>query len=61
MNKITRKIIGGTVIFGCAVFALTALTHISRKNDDSSVPVSLMSYNEEKPIIILDAGHGESS
>ncbi|MDE5583946.1 MAG: N-acetylmuramoyl-L-alanine amidase [Ruminococcus sp.] len=58
MNRIARKIIGGTVIFGCAVFALTALTHISRKNDSSSVAVSTMYYEEQKPIIILDAGHG---
>lgn len=58
MNKITRKIIGGSVIFGCAVFALTALTHISNKSDSDSMPVSMMSYQDEKPIIILDAGHG---
>lgn len=61
MNKITRKIIGGTLIFGCAVFGLTALTHISGKSDNVSVPVSLMSYDNEKPVIILDAGHGECS
>lgn len=61
MNKITRKIIGGTVVFGCAAFALTALTHISSKSDDASMPVSFMSYQDEKPIIVLDAGHGECS
>lgn len=58
MNKITRKIISGTLVFSCAVFGLVALTHISNKSDNSSVPVSLMSYDDEKPIIILDAGHG---
>ncbi len=59
MNKITRKIISGTVIVGCAAFALTALTHIRSKSDETSMPVSLMSYQDEKPIIVLDAGHGE--
>ena len=58
MNKITRRIISGVVVFGCAVFGLTALTHISNKSDSDSVPVSLMSYDDEKPVIILDAGHG---
>ncbi len=61
MKKITRKIISGAIVFGCAVFGLTALTHISSKSDKNSVPVSLMSYEDEKPIIILDAGHGECS
>lgn len=59
MKKITRKIIGGVVVFGCAVFGLTALTHIS--TDSDSVPVSMVSYNDEKPVIILDAGHGGCS
>ncbi|MCM1506140.1 MAG: hypothetical protein NC177_03250 [Ruminococcus flavefaciens] len=61
MNKITRRIISGALVFGCAVFGLTALSHISSKSDKDSLPVSLMSYDEEKPIIILDAGHSESS
>ena len=58
MNKITRRIISGVLVFGCAVFGLTALTHISNKSENNSMPVSMMSYDDEKPIIILDAGHG---
>lgn len=59
MNKITRRIISGALVFGCAVFGLTALNHINEKSDDNSMPVSMMSYEDEKPIIILDAGHDE--
>lgn len=58
MKKITRRIISGMIVFGCAVSGLTALAHISSKSDNNSVPVSLMSLDDEKPIIILDAGHG---
>lgn len=59
MKKITRKIISGVLVLGCAVFGLTALTQISNKAENNSIPVSMMSYDDEKPIIILDAGHGE--
>ena len=60
MKKITRKIISGVIVFGFAVFGLTALTQISNKAENNSIPVSMLSYDDEKPIIILDAGHGES-
>lgn len=59
MNKTTRRIISGLLVFGCVITGLTALNHISRKSGDNSMPVSLMSYEDEKPIIILDAGHDE--
>ena len=60
MNKITRRIISGLLVFGCVAGGLTALNHIYGKIGDNSLPVSMMSYDDEKPIIILDAGHGES-
>lgn len=60
MDKIKRKIISGAVIFGCAAIALGAGAKISRKAEKNALPVSVISYDEEKPIIVLDAGHGES-
>ena len=58
MNKTKRKIIGGAVIAVCAVVAMGAGSVISRKAKENSVPVSVTSYENEKPVIILDAGHG---
>ncbi|MBD5158909.1 MAG: hypothetical protein HDT23_01515 [Ruminococcus sp.] len=59
MNKITRRIISGLLVFGCVATGLTALRYINGKSGDNSMPVSMMSYEDEKPIIILDAGHDE--
>lgn len=61
MNKIKRKIISGAVIFGGAIIALSAFSKLNEKSDNGAIPVSLLSYENEKPIIVLDAGHGEST
>lgn len=61
MNKIKRKIIGGAVIFGCAVIGLSAAAKISQKAKSDAVPVSMLSQENEIPVIVLDAGHGEST
>lgn len=60
MKKVKRKIISGAIVFGCAIFAIGALSALNRKNQNDALPVSV-SYEDEKPIIILDAGHGEST
>lgn len=59
MNKIKRKIISGTVIFGGAIIALGAISKLNEKSENAAVPVALLSYENEKPVIVLDAGHGE--
>lgn len=59
MNKIKRKIISGAVIFGGAIIALGAISKLNEKSENAAVPVALLSYENEKPIIVLDAGHGE--
>ncbi len=59
MNKIKRKIIGGAVIFGCAVIGLSAASKISQKAKSGAVPVSMLSQENETPVIVLDAGHEE--
>ncbi|MBO5383710.1 MAG: hypothetical protein J6A30_05360 [Ruminococcus sp.] len=59
MNKIKRKIISGAVIFGGAIITLGAISKLNEKSENAAVPVALLSYENEKPIIVLDAGHGE--
>lgn len=59
MNKIKRKIISGAVIFGGAIIAMGAISKLNEKSENAAVPVALLSYENEKPIIVLDAGHGE--
>lgn len=61
MNKIKRRIIGGAVVFCCATVGIGAASHISKKAESGAVPAAVTGYENETPIIILDAGHGEST
>lgn len=61
MNKIKRRIIIGTVVFCCAAVGISAASHINKKAESGSVPASLINYENESPVIVLDAGHGECS
>ncbi|MDE5854278.1 MAG: N-acetylmuramoyl-L-alanine amidase [Ruminococcus sp.] len=46
------------MFFGCAITAIGGAAFISEKMQSESIPTSLISEQEELPIIILDAGHG---
>lgn len=58
MKKAKRRIISGAVFLGCILFAAGAIVKINGKIETGAVPVSVSSYETEKPIIVLDAGHG---
>ena len=58
MRRVHRKIVGGVVMCGCAVFTLYGASHIAEKAENGAVPVSITDTEEALPIIILDAGHG---
>ena len=58
MNRIKRRIISGAVLFGCALVTIGAASRISRKAENGALPVSMTSFDNEAPVIILDAGHG---
>lgn len=58
MKKAKHKILFGAVFFGCAITAIGGAAFISEKMENQSVPASLISEQEELPIIVLDAGHG---
>jgi N-acetylmuramoyl-L-alanine amidase len=51
-----RKIITGITASVCALLAMGMYT-LSQNSKNNSIPVSL-EYETEKPIIVLDAGHG---
>lgn len=55
MKKIKRKIIVGALVLATAVAVPTAFSLIGRSNE--AVPV-IADYTQQKPVIILDAGHG---
>lgn len=61
MNNAKRKIFLGTLFFGCSIAAIGGAAVLSDKMTETAVPSSLTDFNEELPIIILDAGHDESS
>lgn len=61
MNKVKRRIIGGAVVFCCATVGIGAASHISKKAESRVVPAAVTNYENETPVIVLDAGHGESN
>lgn len=58
MNKVNRKIFLGTLFFGCSIAAIGGAAVLSDKISENAVLTSLVSQQQELPIIILDAGHG---
>ena len=61
MRRVRRKIVGGVVLCGCAMFTLYGASRVAEKAEDAAVPVSITDTEEALPIIILDAGHGAST
>lgn len=60
MKKTKRKIISGVILIGCTLFALGTVAKLGKNEDNGAIPTSV-DYEAEKPIIVLDAGHGECS
>ena len=61
MRKVHRKVVGGVLLCGCAMFTLYGASRIAEKVENIAVPVSITGTEEALPIIILDAGHGAST
>lgn len=59
MNYIKRKITTGIILISCLTAAIVTGSMLHRKA--SVLPVSGTIMNEELPVIVLDAGHGECS
>lgn len=58
MKKVHRRIVGGVVVCGCAMFKLYGASRIAEKAENGGVPVSITGTEEVLPIIILDAVNG---
>ena len=61
MRKVHRKIISGVLLCGCALFTLYGASRIAERSENGALPVSLTDNGNEMPVIVLDAGHGESA
>ena len=61
MRRVHRRIVGGALLCGCALFTLYGASCIAEKVENGDVPVSITGTEESLPIIILDAGHGAST
>ncbi len=59
MKNAKQKIIAGTVFSVCAAAVIVGGSIITEKAE--AVPASIMGVSEETPVIVLDAGHGEST
>jgi len=61
MRKTHRKIVSGALLCGCALFTLYGASHIAERAENGALPTALTDLVNEKPIIVLDAGHGGST
>ena len=61
MTRVHKKIVGGALLCGCAMFTLYGASRIAEKAENGGMPVSITGTEEVLPIIILDAGHGAST
>jgi hypothetical protein len=61
MRRVYRKIVSSVVLCGCAMFTLYGASRIAERVEKEAVPVSITDAEKALPIIILDAGYGEST
>ena len=61
MNNINKiKLIASGITLCCCAAAVGAVSVVSSRNDNKAAPAALTS-TDESPMIVLDAGHGEST
>lgn len=60
MKNVKRMIFSGAVVSVCAVSAIAAAAGLRGNNSGESLPVSAK-VSKKAPVIVLDAGHGEST
>ena len=58
MKRIKRKIVSGAVISAGALIILSAVSKSVNVQNLQAVPASLVKNESDKPIVIIDAGHG---
>lgn len=61
MRKTHRKIVSGALLCGCALFTLYGASQIAERAESGTISVSVTDAEKVVPIVILDAGHGEST
>ncbi|MBR4628361.1 MAG: hypothetical protein IKO47_11835 [Ruminococcus sp.] len=60
MKNFRRKLIGGGITVACGITAVAAVSQIPHKTADE-VTAAASTGLDTAPIIVLDAGHGEST
>ena len=61
MKKVHRKIVSGALLCGCALFTMYGASCIAERAENGALPVALSDLDNEKPVVIIDAGHGGST
>ena len=61
MKRVSKKIAVSAAMTGCALFTLYGASRIAERNENGALPVSVTDMENEVPVIVLDAGHGEST
>jgi N-acetylmuramoyl-L-alanine amidase len=61
MKRVHRKIVSGALLCGCALFTLYGASVAADRREKGALPVSLTDLDVEKPLVIIDAGHGGST
>ena len=61
MRKTHRKIVSGALLCGCALFTLYGASRIAERAENGALPVAITDLENEKPVIIIDAGQDGNS
>jgi len=59
-NKNKINLIASGITLCCCAAAVGAVSVISSRNGEDAAPATIL-QDEELPVIVLDAGHGEST
>ena len=61
MKRVSKRIAVSAVMTSCALFTLYGASIITEQADYGAIPVSWNENGKDMPLIIIDAGHGEST
>ena len=48
MTRVHKKIVGGALLCGCAMFTLYGASHIAERAENGALPVALSDLDNEK-------------
>ena len=61
MRKVHRKIVGGLLLCGCALFTLYGTSRIAEKAENVGIPLSITGMEEVMSVFVFDIRQSAST